>query len=208
MAETSQDPAPLFRAAIQALAKGDPAAARLLPALDAFPDFAPGWLALASVLRDRGQSQAAALTLLRAVRAASATPAMLHQGGQAFAQLGQRDAAMSAFRRAVAQDPGFAPAWYSLGLALQDCAACAEAAAAFERAFALKPDFHEAAFNAGVAWQGAGEMAPAMDAYAASYRLRPDSFGRIAQALIAAPTGALWLRPSALRAVLDSRAAA
>ena len=199
------DPAQLFRAAIAALTAGDPAAAQLLPGLDKHADFAPGWLALAAVLRDRGQVQAAILTLQRAARAASATAPMLHQAGQVLVQLGQRDAAIAAFQRAVALESGLAPVWYSLGLALQDARQFTDAAAAFGRAWALKPDFHEAAFNTGIAWQQAGQMEPALDAYAGAYRLRPDSFGRIAQALIAAPTGALFLRPSALRAVLAGR---
>ncbi|MCB8874143.1 tetratricopeptide repeat protein [Acidisoma silvae] len=206
MAETkAQGPAPLFRAAIAALKAGDPVAAQLLPGLDRHADFAPGWLALAAVLRDRGQVRAAILTLQRAARAASATAPMLHQAGQVLAQLGQRDAAIAAFQRAVALDSGLAPVWYSLGLVLQDARHFPNAAAAFGRAWTLKPDFHEAAFNTGIAWQQAGQMDAAMDAYAAAYRMKSDSFGRIAQALIASPTGALFLRPSALRAVLAAR---
>lgn len=205
MAETREDPAPLFHAAIQALQTRDPRAASFLPALERFPDYAPGWLALASLMRERGQSQAAILMLLRAARARSATPPMLHQAGQALAQLGQHDQAIVACRRAVTGDPGFAAAWYSLGLMLQDSRDFLQAAEAFEQALAMKPDFHEAAFNAGIAWQQAGEMDPALNAFAAAYRLRPESFGRIAQALIAAPTGTLFLRPSALRAALTAR---
>ncbi|HEX3982590.1 MAG TPA: tetratricopeptide repeat protein [Acidisoma sp.] len=204
---TSEEPAHLFRAAIAALKAGDPAAARLLPALENHPDYAPGWLALAHLLRERGQAEAAAMMLQRAVRAGSVTPPMLHQAGQALVQLGMHAVAITAFRRAVADDPVFAAAWYSLGLALQDARAPAQATAAFDHARHLRPDFHEAAFNAGVAWQDAGDMEAALDAYACAYRLRPASFGRIAQALIAAPRGALWLRPSALRTVLEGRAA-
>lgn len=206
MARTVQDPAPLFRAAIDALQAGDPASAQLLPELERHPDYAPGWLALSDVLRQRGQPEAATMTLLRVLRSRSATPPMLHQAGQALVAAGQREAAVAAFSRAVTHDPGFAAAWYSLGLALQDARHFIASAEAFESARRLRPDFHEAAFNAGVAWQEAGRMEAALRAYAGAYRLRPDSFGRIAQALIAAPTGALWLRPSALRAVLVERA--
>jgi tetratricopeptide (TPR) repeat protein len=132
---------------------------------------------------------------------------MLHQAGQALVQLGAREAAIAAFRRAVSADPGLAAAWYSLGLALQDARQFADAASAFDEARRLRPDFHEAAFNAGIAWQETGDLETALDAYAAAYRLRPESFGRIAQALIASPKGALWLRPSALRAILEIRGA-
>lgn len=208
MAETSPDPAGLFRAAILALKAGDPAAARLLPALEHYPDYPAGWLALAQLLLERGQGQAAAILLQRAAKAPSATPPMLHQAGQALIGLGAQAPGIAAFRRAVSADPALAPAWYSLGLALQDAHEPAEAAEAFERALKLRPDFHEAAFNAGVAWQEAARMEPALDAYAAAYRLRPESFGRIAQALISAPHGMLFLRPSDLRAALAGRVAA
>lgn len=207
-ADGAHDEAPaLFREALRLLAAGDPAAAPLLPRLEAFPHYAPGWLALGDLFRRAGQGTAAILAFRRAARAGD-EPRLLHRAGQVLAELGQREAAMEAFRGALAQDGNFAPAWYSLGLALQDGRQFGPAAEAFASALRLKPDFQEAAFNAGVALQEQGQMEAALDAYAAAFRLRPESFGRIAQALIAAPQGALWLRPSALRALLGGRAAA
>lgn len=198
-----QEPERLFREAARLLQVGDGAAAALLPRLEAFPGYAPGWLALGEVLRARGQQAAAILAFRRAAASATA-PALLHRAGQGLAALGQGKAAETAFRAALDQDEAFAPAWYSLGLVLQDAREFGAAAQAFGRALAQKPDFHEAAFNRAVVLQEAGEMDAALLAYAAAYRLRPDSFGRIAQALVASPQGALWLKPSALRAVLSA----
>ena len=41
----------LFKRAAAHLAAGDPAAATLLPSLEHFPDYAPGWLLIGDVLR-------------------------------------------------------------------------------------------------------------------------------------------------------------
>jgi tetratricopeptide (TPR) repeat protein len=194
---------PLFREAARLLQTGDAGAATLLPRLEAFPGYAPGWLALGEVLRARGQ-QAAAILAFRRAAAAGDMPALLHRAGQGLAALGQASAAEAAFRRALSLDADFAPAWYSLGLALQDSRDFAGAAEAFGQALARKPDFHEAAFNRAVVLQEAGKMDAALLAYAAAYQLRPESFGRIAQALVASPQGTLWLKPSALRAVFTA----
>lgn len=200
-----EQPASLFREAVRRLSAGDPTAAQLLPELERFADYAPGWLALGDVFRRAKQIGAAVLAFRRAAQAAQATPPLLHQAGQALAQLGQEAAAMAAFRRALALDPGLAPAWYSLGLVLQNARQFAEAAAAFRQALTLKPGFHEAAFNLGVALQEDGRLEAALDAYAVAWRLKPESFGRIAQALISSPAGTLWLRPADLRLLLAER---
>ncbi|HTI00956.1 MAG TPA: tetratricopeptide repeat protein [Acidisoma sp.] len=200
--DVAQEAEPLFRDAIRLLQAGDAGAASLLPRLEAFAAYAPGWLALGEVLRDRGQRVAAVLAFRRAA-AAGEVPALLHRAGQGLAALGQGKAAEAAFRAALDLDADFAPAWYSLGLSLQDSRDFTAAAEAFGRALAGKPDFHEAAFNQGVVLQEAGQMEAALAAYAEAYKLRPESFGRIAQALVASPQGALWLKPSALRAVLS-----
>jgi len=202
----SNEPTSLFREAVKLLAAGDARVAALLPRLEAYPDYAPGWLALGEALRLRGQTAAALMAFRRAGRGQGA-PAVLHRAGQALAALGATAEAEAAFRAALAAEPGLAPAWYSLGLVLQDAGRAADAAAAFARTRALRPEFHEAAFNEGVALQETGAMEAALGAYAVAYRLKPESLARIAQALVSAPAGALWLKPSALRAVLERRAA-
>ncbi len=195
----------LFREAVRLLTVGDPAAARLLPELERFPDYGLGWLAIADVMRRAKQQEAALLALRRAAQGSEASPVVIHQAGQGLAQLGQGEAAIAAFRRAVTLDPGFAAAWFSLGLVLQDIRNFAGAAEAYCNAQRLKPDFHEAAFNNGVALQEDGRLEEALDAYAEALRIKPESFGRIAQALISGSTGSLWLRPVDLRLALTNR---
>ena len=67
------------------------------------------------------------------------------------------------------------------------------------RALELRPDFAEAAVNLGTCHQESGDMAAAKMAYRLALRLRPDTFGRVAQALAAAPMGEVWLDLAALR---------
>jgi tetratricopeptide (TPR) repeat protein len=195
----------LFQQAARHLAAGDAAAARLLPALERFPDYAPGWLMIGEVLQRAGRRDAAAMALRRALQGQLASAALTHRIGQGFVALRDSAQAMAAFRRALALDPELAVAWYSFGLALEDARDYAEAAAAYGAALRLKPDFHEAAFNLGTVLQEAGRMEAAMDAYAAALRLKPASFGRIAQALVSGRSGALWLRPAELRLALSRR---
>ena len=199
-------PAALFDHVIRLLRARDSAAAQWLPRLEQHMNYAPGWLALGEVMEAAQEPGAARLAYQRAAAAPAAASPVLHRAGQGLARLGFVEAAADSFRRVLAADPASSAAWYSLGLALQDLRNFPMAAEAFREAIRLRPDFHEAALNAGIAWQEAGEMEAALDAYAASYRLRPESFGRIAQALIAAPCGRLYLRPSALRTVLMARA--
>jgi tetratricopeptide (TPR) repeat protein len=196
--------ADLFRRAVALLQARDPSVAALLPELERFPAYAEGWLALGEVLHQSGQTNAALASLGRAAQ--SSAPGA-HRLGQVLVELGRGDAALAAFVKAVALDPGFAAAWYSLALSRQDKGEHAEAAEAYAEALRQRPDFHEAALNLGIALQEAGKLEAALDAYGVALRLRPDSFGRIAQALASGRTGALWLDPSVLRRDLLRRGA-
>jgi len=103
-------------------------------------------------------------------------------------------------------DPGFANAWFALGLVRQDLHDHAGAVDAYRAALEARPDLHEAALNLGIALQELRAFETALDAYAIAYRLHPGSFGRIAQAVVAAPSGRLWLDLAGLRDALAARA--
>jgi tetratricopeptide (TPR) repeat protein len=192
----------LFKRAAAYLAAGDPAAATLLPSLEHFPDYAPGWLLIGDVLRRAGRRDAAAMALGRALHGRPASAALLHRIGQGFVELHDSAIAITTFRRALTLDPELAAAWYSLGLALENVRQYDEAAESYRAALRLQPDFHESAFNLGIVLQEAGQMDAAMDAYAEALRMKPSSFGRIAQALVSGRAGVLWLRPADLRLAL------
>jgi tetratricopeptide (TPR) repeat protein len=167
-----------------------------------FPDFARGWSDIGTFLERAGRVEAALVAYARAAR--SKPSAALHlRRGTLLKSLGRHGEAAAAFGEAVSMDPSSAPAWFKLGLALQDFRDPAGAIAAYRRALALQPDMAEAQANLGIVLQETGDLAAAKQAYGRAIRLRPDSFGRIAQALTMAPKGELWLDLAALRAHLS-----
>ncbi len=130
----------LFRQAAEYMAAGNPAAATLLPSLERFPDYAPGWLLIGDVLRLAGKRDAAATALRLAFQRRHSSAVLTHRIGQGFVELGDRSGAIMAFRKAVALDPHLAAAWYSLGLSLEDLRDYAEAAVAYRAALRLQPN--------------------------------------------------------------------
>ena len=166
-----------------------------------FPDFAPGWTAIAADLERAGQLQAALVAIIRAITAAPSVPALLKYAQLAL-QLAHPQQAAEALKRALDLDPGMAPVWFKLGVVLQDLGRTETAIRAYEQALALKPDMAEAAANLGILLQESGDLDAARRAYGQALRARADSFGRIAQALTAAPKGELWLDLGALRSHL------
>ncbi len=200
-------PTELFRHCCDLLRRGDPRAAALLPRLEGFPLFAPGWEQIAGALEEAGQARAAEIAYLRAAQgyaaAARSTPRetrLPFAEGQCLRRAHRP--AEAAFARAVEIDGHHAEAWFGLGLARQDAGDRPGAVAAFEVATQLRPDWHEAAFNLGVARQEAGDLDGATAAYADALRTRPDSLARIAQALTTQPRGRLFLDLDGLRRVL------
>jgi len=136
---------------------------------------------------------AAALTLDPSNREAAL------QRGVALRRAGDLAGARAALERAVALDPRSAKGFFALGLTVQDQRDGPAAAHAYRAALAVDPGLAEAAVNLGVVLQESGDLAAARDAYRRALALRGDTFGRIAQALTAAPRGELWLDPRALR---------
>ncbi len=167
--------------------------------LEQFPDDAEGWRALGTALQHAEQLPAALVAFRRAARAAPDSFDAALKLGLCLRHLGDGDGARAALERAVALDPGVAEGWFALGLARQDARDAAAAAAAYRQALDRRPGLAEAAVNLGICLQQSGDMAAAKAAYARALRLRADSFGRIAQALAAAPTGEVWLDLDALR---------
>ncbi|WP_428377135.1 tetratricopeptide repeat protein [Lichenicoccus sp.] len=189
----------LFGNACRLLRVADPAAAALLPQLEAFPSYVPGWLVLAALLRDRAQPAAALVACTRVLDVEPDHRDALYIAAHCQRALGRDEAALASLERAVAIDRMFAEGWYSLALLRQDRQQPGAAADAYRQVLQASPTHHEAALNLGVALQELGELEPALDAYALAYRLRAESFGRIAQSLVSGRVGALWLDPARLR---------
>jgi tetratricopeptide (TPR) repeat protein len=121
------------------------------------------------------------------------------QLGLAYRRLGDFETARRMLDRAVTLNPSSGKAWFVFGLVAEERRDWAASITAYRRALAAQPDFAEAAVNLGIALQERGELADARQAYRDALKIRPDTFGRIVQALSAAPTGELWLDLQALR---------
>jgi len=144
--------------------------------------------------------------LAEAVDAHRTAAALAPDSGVAMLKLGlcerrtgNAERAATAVSRAVALAPSNSDAWFALGLVEQDRHDFRAAADAYRRALEIRADFVEAAVNLGTSLQEIGDIAAAKAAYRLALRLRPDTFGRIAQALAAAPKGEIWLDIAALR---------
>src|ERR1700728_317653 len=119
--------------------------------------------------------------------------------GLCLRRKGDEEDAATTIERAVALAPGSSDAWFAAGLVRQDKGNFGFAADAYRHALELRPDFAEAAVNLGICHQEVGDMVAAKAAYRLAMTLRPDTFGRVAQALAAAPMGEVWLDLAALR---------
>lgn len=119
--------------------------------------------------------------------------------GLCLRRMSDTERAAVALERAVALAPDNSDAWFAAGLVRQDQREFGSAADAYRRTLELQPDLAEAAVNLGICHQENGDMAAAKTAYRLALKLRPGTFGRVAQALAAAPMGEVWLDLAALR---------
>jgi tetratricopeptide (TPR) repeat protein len=188
-----------FLLCILLLESGDGAAQTVLARLlEQFPDDAAGWRELGIFLQQAKQWEAALIAFTRAARAAPSAAAHV-RCARLLQSLGRLDEATEAYERSLMLDPAAGEVWFALGLVRQDKRDLASAIAAYRKALETRPELAEAAVNLGICHQQAGDMTAAKEAYRRALRLRPDTFGRIAQALVTAPTGELWLDLGALR---------
>lgn len=92
----------------------------------------------------QGQAERASARLDAARRAQPDDPAPDTVLGACLSRIGQRGEAIAAFDRALAFDPGYAPAYYLRGVERQFAGDAASAQADFEKAVEADPDYPEA----------------------------------------------------------------
>ena len=114
-------------------------------------------------------------------------------------KLGELAAARAELERVLASNDASANLWFAYGLICQDSHDTAAAITAYRRTLHLSPELAEAHVNLGICLQQTGDIAAAKAIFGRAMRLRSDTFGRIAQALPAAPRGELWLDSERLR---------
>ena len=94
--------------------------------------------------------------------------------GNALKELGQLDAAVSSYRKAIEIKPDFADAHNNLGTVLKDQGQSDAALASYRRVLELKPDYAEAHNNLGVALKDLGQLDEAVASYRKAVALKPD----------------------------------
>ena len=96
------------------------------------------------------------------------------QRGLAAQQAGRTDEAIRAFRRAVHQNPGLAPAHFNLGQLLRDQGDYAGATVCFEGAARLRPTVADAWLTLGAVLEKTGRFHDAVTAYQRAAECLPD----------------------------------
>jgi tetratricopeptide (TPR) repeat protein len=157
----------------------------------------------ASVLIALGRFAEAA-DVLRTASVSSGSADIALQLALCHHRLGNLAEARAILESLLLKDDRHASGWFLLGLVCQDAGDIPAASAAYRRSLELRPSLAEAHVNLGICLQRQGDLAGAKTAYAEAIRHRADTFGRIAQALPAAPKGELWLNPERLRQSLGA----
>ena len=94
--------------------------------------------------------------------------------GSVLKELGQLDASVEAYNKAVAIKPDYADAYNNMGNALKDQHKLEEAIAAYRKTLAIKPDYAEAYNNLGNALKDQAKLDEALEAYRAALSIKPD----------------------------------
>ena len=88
--------------------------------------------------------------------------------------LGQLDAAIESYNKALAFKPDYAEAHYNIGNTLQEKNKLEEAIEAYNKALAIKPAYTTAHYNIGVTLQEQGKLGEAIEAYNEALAIEPD----------------------------------
>ena len=97
--------------------------------------------------------------------------------GAVYKDLGQFDASIEAFSRALTIQPDYADAYNNKGLVLKDQGKLEVAIKAYNKALAIKPDHADAYYNMGNALQEQGKLEEAIEAYNKALTIKPDYAG-------------------------------
>ena len=94
--------------------------------------------------------------------------------GAVYKGLGQLDASVKAYRKAIDIKPDYADAYNNRGNALKDQGKLEEAIEAYKKALAIKPDYAEAYNNMGNALKEQGKLEASVGAYNKALAIKPD----------------------------------
>jgi tetratricopeptide (TPR) repeat protein len=95
--------------------------------------------------------------------------------GAVLKGLGQLDASVEAYNKALTIKPDNAEAYNNMGITLKDQGKLEEAIEAYNKALTIKPDNAEAYLNMGVVLQEQGKLEEAIEAYHKALAIEPDN---------------------------------
>ncbi len=172
VAEAPDAAEPVFHLCCLLLARQDSAANALLPLLQRFIHYAPGWLALGQTLLPR-QPAGALVAFTRAQAASRSVPAALGQAA-ALSLLGRHAEAEAACQEADALAPEDPRPPTQLGRVRRQAGDWPGAREAFAAAAARDPGSAQAWFSLGVACQDLHDHPAAVPAFRTALAAKPD----------------------------------
>ena len=101
-------------------------------------------------------------------------PLLYNISGVCYKAIGQLDAAVKSFEKALAIKPDYTEVNYNLGVTLKELGQLDAAVKSYEKALALKPDYAEAHNNLGNAFQELDQQEDAAKSYEKALALKPD----------------------------------
>ncbi|MDB0035777.1 tetratricopeptide repeat protein [Planktomarina temperata] len=94
--------------------------------------------------------------------------------GIVFRALGQLDASIEAYTKALTIKPDYVEAYYNMGNVLKEQGKLEEATETYNKAVDIKPDYFKAYGNIGVTLEERGKLEEAIEAYSNALAIKPD----------------------------------
>ena len=131
-------------------------------------------LQLLTSLYSQGQNQEA-LEQTKAVLQHFPYSSILHNiCGAIYVELGQLEASVKAYNKAISIMPDYADAYYNMGIALKAQGKQDESIEAYRKALAIKPDYADACNNLGNTLNEQGKFDEAITFYKRALAIKPD----------------------------------
>jgi tetratricopeptide (TPR) repeat protein len=131
-------------------------------------------IAIADIEFDRGNFDAAAETLQRAVATSEAPGLISNKLGEVRAKQGRNDEAVALFEEAITKNEVFAVPYFNLGVVYEERGDLREAVGHYEKAIELAPKYYHAQFNLGRLVGSLGQTDRQQALWEASIESNPD----------------------------------
>ena len=125
-------------------------------------------------LYSQGQLQQALMQVETLIQQFPQSSILFNIQGTVLKGLGQLDAAIEAYNKALAIKPDHPEVYNNMGVTFQEQGKLEEAIEAYKKALAIKPDYAEAYNNMGIALKNQGKLEEAIEAYNKALEIKPD----------------------------------